>query len=292
MITKPMLAAAVDDLDALTYPMIATRKLDGIRALIIGGKALTRSLKPIPNDHIRRALETLPDGLDGEIISGDTFQSTSSAVMGHQPAPGFTYYVFDLVADRLDVAYSTRIRTLASMNRHLPDWVVYVPSILIADRAALDAAIADERSMNGEGLCLRDPNGAYKCGRSTLKERGLLKVKFFEDSEARIVGFEEAQENQNEKQTNELGRSKRSSSKAGKVPKGTVGVIIAEDVYTDQQIRIGTGKGLTASLRQQMWDNQPTYIGRLVKYQFQSVGTKDSPRIPSFQGFRDARDMS
>ena len=40
-----------------------------------------------------------------------------------------------------------------------------------------------------EGLMLRDPNGIYKFGRSSVKENILLKVKEFMDDEAEIIAF-------------------------------------------------------------------------------------------------------
>ena len=46
-ITKPMLAGKCERPDALNFPVLATPKLDGIRCLKIGGRALTRSFKPI-----------------------------------------------------------------------------------------------------------------------------------------------------------------------------------------------------------------------------------------------------
>jgi hypothetical protein len=57
------------------------------------------------------------------------------------------------------------------------------------------------------------------------------------------------------------------------------------------EFRIGTGVGLTAELRQEIWGNQSSYLGRVVRYRYQAQGTKDAPRIPSFQGFRDVRDL-
>ena len=56
-----------------------------------------------------------------------------------------------------------------------------------------------------EGVILRDPNAKYKHGRSTVKEGGLIKVKRFSDSEARILAMEEQMKNNNEKKVNELG---------------------------------------------------------------------------------------
>lgn len=46
---KPMLAGKCEGLESLKYPVLVSVKLDGVRALVIGGKVMSRSLKPIPN---------------------------------------------------------------------------------------------------------------------------------------------------------------------------------------------------------------------------------------------------
>ena len=70
LITKPMLAGKCERMNALSFPLLATPKLDGIRCLKIGGRALTRSFKPdLQPLHTREWIEAnLPDGVDGELI--------------------------------------------------------------------------------------------------------------------------------------------------------------------------------------------------------------------------------
>lgn len=287
-ITKPMLAANVDDLDTLRYPLIATPKIDGIRCLIINGEARTRSLKLIQNRYIQKLLSQLPEGFDGEIMAGETFQDVTSAVMSRDGEPDFTYHVFDW---ERHAPYVERIQRLEEWCSSIAlPYVEYVPHTHIPDRDTLSRYLEYLRIEDGEGACLRLPDGPYKAGRSTLREHYLLKVKFMDDAEATIVDFEEQMENTNAKQTNELGRSKRSSAKAGMVPKGTLGSIVAK-VESGDIIHVGTGKGLTAELRQYIWDHRTEYVGKVFRFQHQSVGEKDAPRIPTFQGFRDASDM-
>ena len=67
---KPLLAYTVSDLAAVRFPVLASPKLDGVRCVIRDGVAMTRTLKPIPNRHVRAMLAHLPD-LDGELIAGD-----------------------------------------------------------------------------------------------------------------------------------------------------------------------------------------------------------------------------
>lgn len=296
MIEKPMLAANIDDISVLRYPLVATRKLDGIRCLIINGEARTRSLKLIQNAHIQSLLRQLPDGFDGEIISGDTFQETTSAVMSRDGKPEFTYHVFDWLRDSPHVPYIDRIhrlrKELETQHGHIVAHVRYVEPTIIHDRPALESYLRDMAAAGEEGACFRDPESAYKFGRGTLAKQDLLKFKFFSDAEAEIIDLDEQMENANEAHTDELGRAKRSGHKANMRAKGTLGAFIARDLVTGDTIRVGTGRGLTAVLRQQIWNNKEAYIGRIFKYQHQTVGEKDAPRIPSFQGFRDGSDMS
>ena len=142
-----------------------------------------------------------------------------------------------------------------------------------------------------EGVMLRSPSSPYKCGRSTLKESYLIKVKPFEDSEAEIVGFEEKMSNRNEATLDELGYKKRSHAQSGLVPVNTLGALIVKDIYTGVTFKIGTGKGLDDTLRKHIWDHRETMLGKIIKYRYQRVGAKDLPRVPSFQGFRHPLDM-
>lgn len=144
-----------------------------------------------------------------------------------------------------------------------------------------------------EGIMLRTPYGGYKFGRSTQKEGLLIKYKPFADSEATILSCVELEHNENEATISETGKTKRSSSAEGKRPGGTLGSFWVKDFYTGVEFSVGGGKGLTQQLRQEIWDNQPEYIGKLIKYSYLATGTKadGKPRMPKFLGFRDKSDL-
>jgi DNA ligase-1 len=139
-----------------------------------------------------------------------------------------------------------------------------------------------------EGLILRSISGGYKFGRSTVREGIMLKLKRFTDEEAVVVDFEEQMHNGNEATVDNLGRTKRSSHKANKVGKGTLGKLVCESERYSDLFRIGTG--FTDAQRQQIWDYRHTYKGKLVKFKHQPYGQKDAPRTPVFLGWRDKRD--
>jgi DNA ligase 1 len=291
---KPTLAVAAD-FSKIHYPVYASPKLDGIRCSIVEGKALSRTLKPIPNRHIYEQLSNHKlTGLDGELIVGSPTSKTCynesvSNVMAFDKVPAYTYYVFDLHTHARPFHERRQV-----MLDCLGNWGKY-PQICLLEQNLLTneddmLAYEEEKVAEGfEGIILRSPDAPYKFGRSTVNEGYLLKVKRFEDSEAEIIGFEEEMFNGNEAQTNELGRTKRSTAQAGLVGKGTLGAFLARDIHTGVEFSIGTG--LTALQRGTFWARQDEYLGKLAKYKFFPVGVKDKPRHPVFLGLRDRRDL-
>ncbi len=300
-IKKPMLAETAETLADIPLPCLASFKLDGIRCIKVDGKALSRSFKPIPNHFVRNWIEqNLPDGIDGEImVPGMDFNSIQSAIMGREGEPDFRFHAFDLAADDLALQFEYRIKNLQRYFENAPEPVkvrlLVVEQELCRHQEHLVAfeKVAFEKGY--EGIMTRRWDSPYKCGRSTLKEAFLLKYKRWVDSEAVILGFVEQLTNTNEKETDALGHSKRSSKKEGKVPANTLGAFQVRDLVTGQSFEIGTGEGLTKALRQEIWDNRTANHGKLVRYKHQ-VSPNDPkdmlPRFPSFQGFRHEDDMS
>jgi len=281
---RPMLAAcACADLEALRFPLLCTPKFDGIRCLIRKKTPVSRTLKPIPNKHVRAVLSACPNGLDGELIVQNNYNKTQSSVMREEGEPNFEYHVFDVV---MDAPYSERMKVLAEME--LPPICKKVLPIEIRTRTSLLAYETRCLQDGYEGVMLRDPEGPYKCGRSTEKEGFLLKLKRFTDAEAKIIDYEELMHNENPLTYDTRGYAKRASCQENLVPAGTLGCFIVED-DAGRQFKVATG--MTAEQRQEYWDNIEDYIGQFVKYKFQEHGTKDLPRFPVFLGFRSVEDM-
>jgi len=286
-ITKPMLAVAVEDTKTLTYPILCTFKYDGIRCLKVDGKVLSRKFKEIPNHHIRGLLQSLPDGVDGEIIcEGKTFNETQSLVMTEEGTPDFKYVIFDYVTDSLSKSYEDRMWELHRLQ--VPEYVQKAIPVALYSEYQLHEFEEIALKRGYEGVMIRSLNGPYKCGRSTLKEGFLLKFKRFLDSEAEVIGFEERMHNGNEAKKDELGHTKRSSHKANLVPMNTLGALI---VRSPNGVEFKIGTGFDDELRAEIWKNREKYQGKLVNYQHQPSGAKDKPRFPSFRGFRDERDL-
>ena len=222
-ITKPMLTSKCERPDQLPFPVLATPKLDGIRCLKVGGKALTRSFKPISNCHAREWIEAnLPDGVDGELMLRDgTFSETTSAIGRRDGQPDFVFHVFDYVTDSINSPYVERINQLAV----LPDSVRIVKVLPVWIRNAAELSAYEEECIAAgyEGVMVRTPDSPYKCGRSTEREAWLLKIKRFEDAEAVVLEPYEGMTNQNAAELDAFGRTKRSLAQAGMIGRGEVG---------------------------------------------------------------------
>lgn len=291
-----MLAATAQIKD-IQYPVYATPKLDGIRGVVIDGQLRSRSLKPIPNPFVtKRFSHKKYEGMDGELILGsatakDVYRVTNGACARHEGKPDVKFFVFDM-HNMPGVEYTHRqIHLVDRLDRPFPDIVLVGSEIIHTEKELVEF---EELMLYAgyEGLILRHPEGEYKYGRSTLKEGGMLKLKRFTDGEAYVIDIEEEMENTNEKQTNELGRSKRSSAQAGLVGKERAGTLVVVEKDTGVQFRIGSG--LTDADGDYFWKNKRKIIksGKyLIKYKSFLVGVKDLPRHPVYLGGREEWDL-
>jgi len=292
MITRPLLAATLEDLAQLKFPLLATEKIDGIRVLKLNGKALTRQFKPIPNNHIRALLEAhLPDGIDGELVTPGNFNDIQSQVMSIEGEPEFYFYAFDYIKETIDKPYAERISDMVAVLSTktfpfkvlplIPTPINTVDELLEYEKVVLEKGF--------EGVMLRSSSGVYKCGRSTAKEQILLKLKRFHDAEAVVIGFEEKQTNTNTEEKDNLGLTKRSSKKVGMKPANTLGALIVEDLANKVVFKIGTG--FDDTLKKEIWSNRGYFLNKIVTYKYQSLSSKTVPRFPVFVGFRNAADL-
>lgn len=304
MIKRPMLAAKATDeeLQALFkrgHSFLLSPKIDGIRALVVNGQLVSRTMKPIRNYHTQ-SLFGRPEleGLDGELVVGNPWdknlmQQTSSGVMSYDGRPDVRYHVFDtwdssaVFHHRLD--WVRKLTTSAGWTT-----VEYVNHTIAHSYEYLMKMEEQYLSQGYEGVMLRRLDGPYKQNRSTLKEAYLVKVKRFVDGEAIITGAEPLYRNLNEATMDERGYTKRAHCTDGKVADKLLGAIFVTDCESGSSFSIGSG--FTELQRRQIWDiweENPKHLkGKLVKYKhFKNAGVKDAPRHPIFLGFRDAEDM-
>lgn len=292
---RPMLAcseSAHNFFDQLRFPLMASAKLDGIRATVRGGVVYARSNKPFPNPLVQAKFKDY-EGVDGEFVLGsptrhDLCRATGGVTNSHgHPVDDLKLYAFDKV-DMMHDSYGLRLAKLSAyigptdenVVVHKQKFVETMNELLEFEKFCLECGY--------EGVILRQEFAPYKCGRSTAKEQYLLKLKRFSDQEYKIVGFEERLANHNEAVINELGRTKRSSHKEGKVGRGDLGALILQ---MDNGDTFNCGTGFDDDIRVEIWNNKNKYLGEFAKIKSFLIGVKDKPRHPVFLGMRDRVDM-
>lgn len=270
------------------YYYYAYPKYDGIRCLINdAGIPLTRKLKEIPNVWVRRMLENhAPSYSDGELILGPEagFHDVQSAIMTRIGQPDFRYMVFDSF-QYPDICFCERTQIHAKHwdGSNKDRYIQFVEPKVITDFATLQSYEQEMVDAGHEGIILRNPYQTYKFGRSTLSERGMLKIKRFLDDEAEIIGFEEKMLNKNDPEINRLGLQERKHGIDGKVGAGTLGAFIC------LHPKFGTfnvGTGWTHAFGRYVWQNQLEFLHEQLSFIYQPYGVVNKPRCPRFKGIR------
>lgn len=271
-------------------PWGITPKIDGIRCVTrdvgVETDAFCRSLKPVPNYHVREMVRKLGPNWDGELTCGPNFQSVTSGIMSHDFKPDFTYFIFDHIPRDPRMTYRQRVEQVLMNIRSkfcrplYPREVTSIPDVIQWKLNYVNEG--------AEGAILRPMDSPYKWGRSTLKEGWMIKLKDFTDAEAVVIGYNEEMHNSNESVQSELDYKVRPTNAAGMVGKGRLGSLRVRDAE-GREFNVGTG--FNAFQREYIWRDQSEYMGRTIKFKYQAHGTKDAPRIPVCLGFRDKEDV-
>lgn len=294
---RPMKGEAIDDLSVIRYPVLAFAKIDGFRCIMDKTGAYTSRLVAFPNKSFMRATKGLvPDKacIDGEIVvgsycEGEVLQRTSSGLTRKDdPEPDWNYWVFDSFEP--GVPFIERHEHAAMIVRRINhSRVKLLPYRECNNEDELQAFIDECLEAGFEGVIVRSYSGDYKLGKSTVRQGWMLKIKPFEDQEGEVIGYFEEMENTNEAKRETTGKLKRSSAKAGKKAKGTLGGLILRDLTTGVEVRVGGG--FTKEQRAQFWRIRDRLIGQVVTYKKQKVGEKNKPRHPNFKCFRPGWDF-
>lgn len=297
-----MRAGKMKDIKKLRYPLLASYKLDGIRSRIIGETVRSKNDKRIPNEHCQKLFGVKRlHGVDAELVVGppnrpdpvgdepSTMQATNSGVMSRAGEPDVKLYVFDdfTAPGGFNNRYEKLRDRINGLGASLRKSIVILEQRLIHNEAELLAMEQEALDAGYEGLMVRSLDGPYKGGTSTEREGYLLKMKRWEDAEAKIIGFTELMHNGNEKKAD----GKRSSRKEGKTGLGTLGslqVIGINGKYKGVEFDVPVPDH---KMRDYIWQNRTQCKGKIVKYKFFPSGTKEKPRFPGMLGFRDKRDL-
>jgi hypothetical protein len=323
MITFECLLASseIPALHEIPLPTMMSYKYDGMRGLIVNGRAMSRKMLPFPNLFLQKWVkhyEAYLNGFDCELIVGSpntskTFHTTQSAINSEEGRPDFKLYILDHW-DMEGESAEARYAHLQSLFDSLPPDVSERCVLVEQKIARLPGQIKqfyDHAIAHGyEGVMCKNPRKPYKYGRSTLKEAILLKWKEFADSEIRIEAIKQGNKNGNEQKKDELGKAKRSSHKAGKIPQDIIGGFIGKDINPNspfycKPITVGPGS-FTKDVLKALYKKHKEWleksaslgypapdspvVGRILTYKYQVAGVKDLPRYPGAKGFRAEMD--
>lgn len=297
MIRRPMKGELIEDLAKIRFPILASPKIDGFRC-VLGEHPLTSRLSRFPNEYFHSELSgVLQQGtlLDGEVVVGSrsakgVLGRTSSGLTSRQGEPDFTLWVFDRPGEsHFMYRYASATNLVQALGHRR---IRILRHRLIYELKDLERYIEEKLDLGFEGVMTRSPKGPYKEGKSTLREQYLLKIKPFDTFEARITGYYEEMENTNEAKRLVTGKINRSSAKAGKKAKGTLGGFIGKELKTGVEVRVGGG--FTAKQRRDFWLRRDELVdtGAIMSCTKQKVGEKDKPRHPNFSHLRPEWDVT
>lgn len=303
LLWNPLLAATIPegfDLTTLPYPLMASPKLDGVRAMVQNGVVVSRGGLPFRNKAVQELWggKREYEGLDGELIIGsptaqDVFNRSVSAVKNSSMAAyeevntHGVFHAFDRYTGNTQ-PYSAR---LATLSRYLPlqgyrnarsakrATVLMVPQVKVGSSIALLAFETKCLKQGYEGVMVRDSALCYiqkpgKENRSMLSELYIAKLKRFDYGVARIVEVYPLRHNKNEDKT-AVGR--RSTKKAQIIEDTTlVGSVLLVDDERSFEFCVSIAENKLRS-----WTGWAKAVGTEVRYKFQSVGTMEQPRFPT-----------
>lgn len=183
---RPMLANLYKG-EALSFPVLAQPKLDGVRCIARANGLFSRENLPIETQshlvhELRPLFEADPDlVLDGELyLPGETLHVIAPAV--RTGSRRLEFRVFDIASNAPATERQKRLAQLVAGMRE----VCGVPTVLCHDMAALDEHYRQCLADGHEGQMIRDPAAPYLNRRC----REMLKRKPREDAEAEIVKAE------------------------------------------------------------------------------------------------------
>ena len=256
--------------------MAVEPKLDGIRcfAIVENGEAqlYARSGKVISNfdSTIGEELSRLPDGCyDGEIMGEDFISLMRQAYRKENVVTDGTYLsLFDYVpmtewkSRKSEMTCRDRYTALCDNLMSIEDakYLKHVPRYIVsADYSAIKEWHDDFVQQGHEGAMVKDLDAPYKFGRGPE----VMKLKAFHDVDLKIERLIEG--------------TGKHSGKLGSV------------VVNYQGVEVQVGSGLSDDLRETIWNDPGSFVGRMIEVRYQEVTPDGSLRFPTFVCFRNDR---
>ena len=253
-------------------------KLDGIRCFIVveGDNAimLARSGKPITNfnETILREVKKMGDGCyDGELMGEDFTSLMRQAYRKEDADTSGTYLaLFDFLPIE---EWNTKQSKMPCSERYeellerLDSSEVNLEMVRPVERVDCSCDYQDIKAEHDayvkdgyEGAMIKFLDAPYKFGRGYE----VMKLKAFHDVDLPITGLLEG-----------------TGKHAGKLGSFQVDY---------QGVEVQVGSGLTDDLREAIWADQQSFLGRIIEVRYQEVTPDGSLRFPTFVCFRNDRD--
>ena len=258
------LLGVMADTSNLKFPIYASYKMDGFRAIIKDGKLYSRNMIEIPNTNIQHdaaicRLKTISkrDNIifDGELYCHGLSITTIESIVTSKnvPTKGVTFNGFDCVYNgAFNMPFMKRIAEFYS-NVHKK--ITNIFELEIEYKAALAAGY--------EGLILRNPKGIYKHGnienRSTRLEACMLKMKPYKTYDSKVLAITERKDK-----------------------KGIAASLITEYNGLRMAVKL-TGGDIFCK---DVFNNKSQYIGKTFEWRALAFGMKNVPRSANFTRFR------
>ncbi len=205
--------------------------------------------------------------LDGELVAIDTdkantYKNTMKlSRTKEREKHGLKMIVFDYMpvadfkAQICPLAYHLRRAELSALfDLNELKFFEKLPILYMGTDTSKITEVLEEQVANGEeGIMINDWNAPYEFKRSNV----LLKVKKFQDTEVKIIGFEEG--------TNKLAE--------------TLGAFICD--YKGNELRVGSG--LSEEDRAYFWANKEKYLGKLITVKYFEESYDSKTKLPSLR---------
>lgn len=287
LLWKPTLAATLPidaDLSALPYPLWASPKIDGFRAMIQHGILVSRNGLRIPNeDAQKRWGKREYEGLDGEITAArpdtaDVFNRTSRIIKkANADGSSLQFNVIDYCGHD-GMTFSDRVGWLKTKLAGALPHIYIIPQIPIETTIQLKKYEEACLRQGYEGCMLRSyAAGPYMQKRSTLREFNLVKFKRFDYGEARLLSVTPLRHNLN---TDKTATGARSSKQSGVVIDSTLfGSVDAQDVKSRVKFSISIPGDVLRAWKG--WCDERRWKDKVIRYKFFPTGTVSAPRFPT-----------
>ena len=240
------------------FPCYAQPKLDGMRALLINGKFLSRQGKDISTvKHLSIESDVI---LDGELYShGESFQSNMKLIKKYRgvESEAIKFHVYDIVSDD---SYKIRKDIVESLTQ---DGVEIVKTVVINNETELKEFHSQNLNEGYEGTIVRWGDSPYKVsGRSS----NLLKYKDFIDITLPVKDV--------------VPSDKRPEQGICVFEwQGATGHKLGDNI-------IGCGMKFSHDARASILENKENYIGKTAELRFFEYSDTGVPRFPVCVGFR------